>query len=47
MSRRRYPPEYKRDAVQLVQQSTSSVKEIADNLGLNVNMLRRWVKELN
>jgi transposase len=45
MARRRYSREYKQEAVQLVQQSDTSISEIARNLGINDNMLRRWVKE--
>ena len=43
--RRRYSPEYKQEAVRLVQQSNTTVSEIARNLGINDNMLRRWVKQ--
>lgn len=43
--RRRYSTAYKREAVQLVQQSDSPVAEIARNLGINENMLRRWIKQ--
>jgi transposase len=43
--RRQYSPEYKQEAVRLVQQSDISVSEIARNLGINNNMLRRWVKQ--
>ena len=45
MSRRKYSPEYKQEAVLLVKQSDRPVSEIAKNLGINDNMLRRWVKE--
>jgi transposase len=45
MSRRKYSPEYKQEAVHLVKQSDRPVSEIARNLGINDNMLRRWVKE--
>ena len=45
MARRRYSPEYKQEAVSLVQQSDIPISEIARNLGINDNMLRRWVKE--
>ena len=44
-NRKRYSTEYKQEAVQLVQQSDISVSEIARNLGINSNMLRRWVKQ--
>lgn len=43
--RRRYTPEYKQEAVRLVQQSDTPISEIARNLGINDNMLRRWVKQ--
>lgn len=43
--RRRFSPEYKQEAVQLVRQSDLPVAEIARNLGINENMLRRWIKE--
>jgi len=45
MARRRFTKEYKQEAVSLVQQSDIPVAEIARNLGINDNMLRRWVKE--
>lgn len=43
--RRKYSREYKLEAVQLVQQSDTPLTQIAVNLGINDNMLRRWVKE--
>jgi len=45
MARRRFTKEYKQEAVSLVQQSDIPVAEIARNLGINDNVLRRWVKE--
>ena len=45
MKRRQYTKEYKRDAVILVKQSDQPISEIAKNLGINDNILRRWVKE--
>jgi transposase len=45
MARRRFTKEYKQEAVSLVQQSDIPVAEIARNLSINGNMLRRWVKE--
>ena len=45
MARRRFTKEYKLEAVSLVQHSDIPVSEIARNLGINDNMLRRWVKE--
>jgi transposase len=45
MSRRKFTREFKEEAVLLVKQSGTSISEIARNLGLNDNVLRRWVKE--
>jgi len=46
MSRRRqYTPEYKQEAVRLVRQSDTPISERARNLGINDNMLRRWIKQ--
>lgn len=43
--RRSYSLEYKQEAVRLVQQSDTPISEIARNLGINNNLLRRWVKQ--
>ena len=43
--RRKYSREYKLEAVQLVQQSDIPLSQVATNLGINDNMLRRWIKE--
>jgi len=45
MARRKYTQEYKQEAVLLVKQSGLPIAEIARNLGINYNVLRRWVKE--
>lgn len=45
--RRSYSPEYKQEAVRLVHESDISISEIARNLGINDNMLRRWVKQVS
>lgn len=45
MSRRQYSKEYKQEAVQLAQQSHTSISDVARNLGINNTMLRRWIKE--
>jgi transposase len=44
--RRKYSQEYKQEAVQLVKQSAIPLTRVADNLGINANVLRRWQKEL-
>jgi transposase len=42
----RYPPQFKREAVWLVQASPdNSVAQIAKELGVSDNSLRNWVKQ--
>jgi transposase len=43
--RRKYSREYKQEAVQLAQQSDKSINQVAHDLGINANMLGRWIKE--
>jgi transposase len=43
--RKTYTAEFKREAVRLVTEQRYSVAETARNLGINVNMLRRWKQE--
>lgn len=45
MARRKYTKEYKQEAVLLVKQSDAPVAEIARNLGIHDNLLRRWINE--
>ena len=45
--RKRYSKEYKQDAVSLVVDQGYSRAEAARSLGLNSNMLCRWVQEYN
>ncbi|MEO1929316.1 MAG: transposase [Gammaproteobacteria bacterium] len=45
MQRRRFTTEYKQEAVQLAQQSDIPISQVAKNLGINDNVLRRWIKE--
>ena len=45
--RKKYSKEFKLDAVSLVNDQGYSRAEAARSLGLNVNMLGRWVKEFN
>lgn len=44
--RKTYTVEFKREAVRLVTEHHYGVAETARNLGINVNMLRRWKHEL-
>jgi len=43
--RKTYTAEFKREAVRLVTEQRYGVAETARNLGINVNMLRRWKQE--
>jgi transposase-like protein len=43
--RQTYTAECKREAVRLITEQRYGVAETARNLGLNVNMLRRWTQE--
>ena len=40
-----YPPEFKREAVQLYRSSEQSIPKIAKELGIAVEALRRWVRQ--
>ena len=43
--RKTYTAEFKQEAVRLVTEQRYGVAETARNLGINVNMLRRWKQE--
>jgi transposase len=45
--RKTYTAEFKHEAVRLVTEQGYGVSEAARNLGLNINMLRRWKRELS
>lgn len=45
-SRRKYTKEFKLEAVRLAKQPGASVKETAENLGINVSMLHTWIRDL-
>ena len=44
-TRKKYTKEFKLDAVSLVKEQGYNRSEAARSLGINANMLRRWVKE--
>jgi len=44
-SRRKFDQQFKIDAVQLLDSSGRTAKEIADNLGIDNNVLSRWRRE--
>jgi len=45
-TRNKYSKEYKLDAVSLVKDQKYRLSEAARSLGINSNMLGRWIKEL-
>ncbi len=40
-----YPPEFKREAVELYRSSDRSVSKVAEELGVATESLRRWIKQ--
>lgn len=44
-SRNQYSDEYKSEAVRLVNDSGKPVTQIARELGVNANVLHRWIRE--
>mgnify|MGYP001263885377 CR=1 FL=1 len=44
MSTKRYPPEFKDEAVRQVVERGYSVAEVADRLGVSTHSLHKWVK---
>jgi transposase len=45
MIRKKYPQEFKEEAIKLSQTSGKSVARVAADLGLPVNVLYRWCRE--
>jgi transposase len=43
--RRKYDREFKREAVGLVIEGKRTIKEVAQELGIQANMLQRWKQE--
>jgi transposase len=44
-SRRTYDPEFKKEAVRLVLENGKAVSNVAENLGINPEILYRWIKK--
>ena len=40
-----YPPEFKREAVELYRSSDKSIPKMADELGIASESLRRWIRQ--
>ncbi len=45
--RKRYTKQFKEEALRLVSQEGVSLAQVAQDLGLDASMLRRWRKEAN
>ena len=45
-TRRKFSPEYKYEAVQLVRSTQQPMSETARSLGINPNLLGRWCREI-
>ena len=45
MAKRKYSDDFKEEAVKLAQRSGVPMSQTAKELGLNAEMLRRWVKD--
>lgn len=43
--RRKYSPEFKREAVELALQPGVSIRQVAEELGINAGNLARWKRE--
>ena len=43
--RKKYTAEFKKDAVKLVLEGNRKVQEVAEGLGINAEMLYRWIKK--
>lgn len=40
-----YPPEFKREAVELYRSSNKSIPKVAEELGIASESLRRWIRQ--
>lgn len=45
MLRRQYSDEFKAEAVKLAQRGNVPIRQIAEDLGVGVELLRRWVRQ--
>ena len=45
VQRRRYDPDFKRNAVQLTDDPDRSVQDVADSLGISKDLLYKWRRE--
>lgn len=45
LTRPPYPPQFRAEAVRLVRESGKKLKEIAQDLGVSTESLRKWVRQ--
>jgi transposase len=45
-TRRKFSAEYKREAVELAKAGEKPISQVAQDLGINANVLTRWCREL-
>ncbi|HOP81005.1 MAG TPA: transposase [Armatimonadota bacterium] len=45
MKRRQYSDEFKSEAVRMAENGEIPMSQVASNLGINAEMLRRWVRQ--
>ena len=45
MKRKKYSPEFKREAIELVRRSGASCRQVALEIGVAPNLLTRWFRE--
>lgn len=45
MGRKRFEPEYKKEIIKLVTERGMKASEVARDIGVSANSVRRWVKE--
>lgn len=45
MKRKKYSPEFKREAIELVRRLGASCRQVALEIGVAPNLLTRWVRE--
>jgi transposase len=43
--RRQYTPEFKKEAVALAEKKEKPISQVAKDLGINENVLRRWITQ--
>lgn len=46
-TRRKYSPEFKREAVELANQPGQTISGVAANLGISAGVIQRWKRELS